>query len=151
MCEDVPAIKALNFLQTDVSSVVDHGNREEEESFRALLSHLLAPSQILQPEPQATLSVTLEPPRKRSRPITPEDDPMDDSDTITDEQPTVVSIGSETLTQGIDPKEQTPSISADRFKQRNEVFENLLEYVSPDAKYPPGNLLDLVSLEMNSL
>lgn len=43
MCEDGPPVKALNFLQTQVSSVVDHSNAKETETFRALLTHLLAP------------------------------------------------------------------------------------------------------------
>ena len=44
MCEEVPPIRALNFLQNEVSSVVDHGNAEETEMFRSLLTYLLAPS-----------------------------------------------------------------------------------------------------------
>ena len=43
MCEEVPPIRALNFLQNDVSSVVDHRSAEETEMFRSLLTHLLAP------------------------------------------------------------------------------------------------------------
>ena len=42
MCEEVPPIKALNFLQNEVSSVVDHRSAEETEMFRSLLTHLLA-------------------------------------------------------------------------------------------------------------
>ena len=43
MCEEVPPIRALNFLQNEVSSVVDHRSAEETEMFRSLLTHLLAP------------------------------------------------------------------------------------------------------------
>jgi len=43
MCEEVPPIRALNFLQNEVSSVVDHRSAEETELFRSLLTHLLAP------------------------------------------------------------------------------------------------------------
>ncbi|KAF8907826.1 Muskelin N-terminus-domain-containing protein [Gymnopilus junonius] len=43
MCEDGPPVKALTFLQTQVSSVVDHSNVQETETFRALLTHLLVP------------------------------------------------------------------------------------------------------------
>lgn len=42
MCEEVPPIRALNFLQNEVSSVVDHRSAEETEMFRSLLTHLLA-------------------------------------------------------------------------------------------------------------
>ena len=43
MCEEVPPIRALNFLQNEVSSVVDHRSAEETAMFRSLLTHLLAP------------------------------------------------------------------------------------------------------------
>lgn len=42
MCEDLPALTALHYLQKDVADVVDHANAEEADSFRSLLSHLLA-------------------------------------------------------------------------------------------------------------
>lgn len=44
MCEEESPVKALNFLQTQVSSVVDHSNAKETEVFRSLLTHLLTPS-----------------------------------------------------------------------------------------------------------
>jgi hypothetical protein len=44
MCEEESPVKALEFLQTQVSSVVDHGNAKETEIFRSLLTHLLTPS-----------------------------------------------------------------------------------------------------------
>ncbi|KAJ2920028.1 hypothetical protein MD484_g480, partial [Candolleomyces efflorescens] len=44
MCEEDPPVKALQFLQNEVSNVVDHKNAEEAETFRSLLTHLLAPS-----------------------------------------------------------------------------------------------------------
>ena len=43
MCEEVPPIRALNFLQNEVSSVVDHRSAEETEMFRSLLTYLLVP------------------------------------------------------------------------------------------------------------
>lgn len=44
MCEEESPVQALNFLQTQVSSVVDHSNAKETEVFRSLLTHLLTPS-----------------------------------------------------------------------------------------------------------
>jgi len=44
MCEEESPVKALNFLQIQVSSVVDHSNTKETEMFRLLLTHLLTPS-----------------------------------------------------------------------------------------------------------
>jgi len=44
MCEEESPVQALNFLQNQVSSVVDHSNAKETEVFRSLLTHLLTPS-----------------------------------------------------------------------------------------------------------
>lgn len=46
MCEESPPVRALNFLQNEVSSVVDHRSAEEAEIFRSLLTHLLAPAPV---------------------------------------------------------------------------------------------------------
>lgn len=43
MCEEQPAVRALSFLQTEVSSVVDHSSMDEAALFRSLLTHLLNP------------------------------------------------------------------------------------------------------------
>ena len=42
MCEEQPAVKALRYLQTEVSEVVDHTDPEETSVFRSLLAHLLS-------------------------------------------------------------------------------------------------------------
>ena len=57
MCEEVPPIRALNFLQNEISSVVDHRSAEETEMFRSLLTHLLAPPS---PVPMPTYHHTTE-------------------------------------------------------------------------------------------
>ncbi|EAU90900.2 Mei4-dependent protein 6 [Coprinopsis cinerea okayama7 len=44
MCEETTPVRALQFLQTQVSHVVDHKNPDESETFRGLLTYLLAPS-----------------------------------------------------------------------------------------------------------
>jgi len=44
MCEEKPAVRALSFLQTEVSSVVDHSSTEEAGLFRSLLTLLLNPT-----------------------------------------------------------------------------------------------------------
>ena len=54
MCEEQPAVRALSFLQTEVSAVVDHSSMEEAALFRSLLTYLLNPT-------------------ARSRPISPGD------------------------------------------------------------------------------
>ena len=65
MCEDGPPVKALNFLQTQVSSVVDHSNAKETETFRALLTHLLAPPSL---SASSSYSRSTAPSRPISRP-----------------------------------------------------------------------------------
>lgn len=47
MCEETSAVKSLSFLQKEVATVVDHQNKQEEDQFRALLTHLLSPSSQL--------------------------------------------------------------------------------------------------------
>jgi len=44
MCEEQPAVRALSFLQTEVSSAVDHSSTDEAALFRSLLTHLLNPT-----------------------------------------------------------------------------------------------------------
>jgi hypothetical protein len=60
MCEEVPPIRALNFLQNEVSSVVDHRSAEETEMFRSLLTYLLAPVPVPKHamEKKATMSTS---------------------------------------------------------------------------------------------
>ncbi|KAK7468576.1 hypothetical protein VKT23_003080 [Stygiomarasmius scandens] len=68
MCEEKPAVQALGFLQNEVSSVVNHSNPKEAEIFRSLLTHLVMASpldSLPTPDDEA-------PPRKKSRPNTPE-------------------------------------------------------------------------------
>lgn len=83
MCEEQHAVKALRYMQTEVSDVVDHTNPEETSVFRALLAHLLVPSAMISSavdSPPASTSGVIErerereePPKKRSRPNTPEE------------------------------------------------------------------------------
>jgi hypothetical protein len=77
MCEEMPPVKALNFLQTEVSAVVDHTDAEEAEDFRSLLTYLLIPSGSSTPairtkEPASDEEHVDSPPRKRSRSNTPD-------------------------------------------------------------------------------
>ncbi|KAF7376454.1 Muskelin-N domain-containing protein [Mycena sanguinolenta] len=82
MCEDVSHVKALTFLRTLVFPVVDQDDPEETESYRGLLSYLFTPtSPVMSSHPHLkTPSSSSEhedsPPRKRSRPNTPEDSEM---------------------------------------------------------------------------
>lgn len=137
MCEDAPPIKALTFLQTKVSSVVDHGDAEETATFRSLLSHLLAvpsgPSvgasstdgalphaaRVLSQGSNACL-----PGSSDARPlITFEEDQVE----------TGMHTGS--------------PVAPARFTQRTAMFERLLKFVNDDAKEPENDLLDIIPMD----
>ncbi|EJF65436.1 hypothetical protein DICSQDRAFT_79600 [Dichomitus squalens LYAD-421 SS1] len=156
MCEDGPPIKALTFLQTRVSSVVNHEDPDEAKVFRALLSaHLLAapprpatasgsgtstPSSI---DVSAAATATAAradspPPRKRSRPSTPNPAAL--------EAPSVG--GPSVLRLDEDPAEEGGSPpSPERYRQRTAMFEQLLSFVNEDAKQPDLNLIDMLSTD----
>lgn len=163
-------MKALHFLQNDVSKTVDHNDPEEATIFRSLLSHLLVPSAINMPTisrqsshcsstagPDSESEDHGAPPRKRSRQSTPEEawtSELDEDEAMVDDgssseiapvQPRRAIISMEE-----DPEEQNlrkgaAPLTAARFQQRNEVFEALLEFVGEDAKQPSGNLLDMMN------
>ncbi|KAH9942390.1 Muskelin N-terminus-domain-containing protein [Epithele typhae] len=161
MCEDGPPIKALTFIQTRVSSVVNHSDPEEARTFRALFStHLLAaPSRMLPsaasgapssssrvatPTP-ATIALPsaagapqradTPPPRKRSRPNTPEPDRERGSVIKWDTDP------AELEEAGASPP------SPERYRQRTQMFERLLAFVNEDAKEPGTDLVDMLATD----
>lgn len=165
MCDDQAPVKALNFLQTEVSSVVDHTSMEEAAHFRSLLTHLLNPAAKSSPSmPQSGGTRRAgddhqEGPRKRSRSEDTwtsklddeEDDPADEhnfhsrpaggswiSDLISgmEEDPVEVDLRRDSGTTAPSP---------DRFKQRTEVFEALVTFVDEYAKEPEGSLVDRLS------
>jgi hypothetical protein len=140
-------VEALNYLQTDVSSVVDHDDENESAVFRGLLEHLLTPASLAEDtQPQANGA----------------DEPGEDESAGDD-----ASAGSETpkssssppshlrqtLCAAEDPVERqtgvesesrkTPVLGA-RYTQRTEVFESLLEFVGNEDKQPQGDLVELV-------
>ncbi|KAI0775785.1 Muskelin N-terminus-domain-containing protein [Trametes elegans] len=132
MCEDGPSIKALTFLQTRVSEVVNHEDAEEAKTFRTLLSaHLLSASPHPTPEPVASSSTVHDdspPPRKRSRSGSPV-------------QPTI------RLEKDPLEGEGAGAPSPERFRQRTEMFERLMAFINEDAKQPDQDLLDIMSNE----
>ncbi|KAJ6625829.1 Muskelin N-terminus-domain-containing protein [Mycena sp. CBHHK59/15] len=151
MCEDVSPTKALNFLQTAVSNVVDHDDPEETESFRGLLSYLLAPSAApLSSHPHLKTPSSGSdhedsPPRKRSRPNTPEDSEMTSPPALIAPAAKIAPFDAQFVRETEDPEELkadgSSAVSATRFQQRNSLFESLLEFVSKEAKQPSGSLL----------
>ncbi|KAI9062824.1 hypothetical protein FKP32DRAFT_1572733 [Trametes sanguinea] len=146
MCEDGPPIKALTFLQTKVSEVVDHDDPEEAKAFRSLLStHLLSafppvppadPTPSARPASEASPSGEREdspPPRKRSRPSSPV---------------AAASRPASVVRWEKDPSEEEGGApSPQRYRQRTEVFERLMVFINEDAKQPDKNLIDMISDE----
>ena len=173
MCEELPPVKALSFLQNEVSSTVDHSNAEESTVFRSLLSHLLMPS--ITPTSASSHHPSTNSasgrwesgpqdcdarPKKRSRQSTPEEawtSKLDEDEVVTEgasssDSETFSLLASHSLmTFEEDPEERemrdsgSTSLSAERFQQRTEVFESLLEFVGQDAKQPSGSLLDMMN------
>ena len=151
MCEDDEPVKALGYLKSEVSAVVDHANGEEATRFRSLLSHLIVP-------PTLTASSTSSVGVQRSRYDTPS--PMDDED--------MVVVESDSPEQGIgsssrpklrlheeDASEagirgETSSPSNLRYRQRTLVFEELLKFVNEEWKQPESSLLDLINIDQIS-
>ncbi|KII92653.1 hypothetical protein PLICRDRAFT_480070 [Plicaturopsis crispa FD-325 SS-3] len=136
MCEELPPVKALNFLQTEVSAAVDHNNADETRTFRSLLSHLLAPP--ARPI-QSGGSRSDTPESSWTNKLGDDNENMDDGTTDSD-----------FLMSQEDPEERNlrgegaVPLNVDRFQQRTEVFETLLRFVDESAKEPSGSLLDLV-------
>lgn len=162
MCEESAPIKALGFLQTDVSSVVDHNNDTEASDFQSLLVHLFAAPA---PPPVAALTQNI-PSENESRIPTPsssgcsgegpwtngsaqasEEDAM-----MADASTEAVGERSDTFMGVNDPYEVAlrgdAALSDERFQERTKVFEKLLTFVNPECKQPEGNLLDILGDEI---
>ncbi|KAF7428082.1 hypothetical protein PC9H_007301 [Pleurotus ostreatus] len=168
MCELEPSVKALHFLQNNISGVVNHSDPEEAEVFRSLLTHLLSPSippsfpvSTSTAQPSAAIIYDGDdegsPSIELSRSTTPEgtwtdclvEDDLEDSKM--EETPTEVirSITAEIMQAVEDPMEKSirgeeEELSGPKFRQRTEVFEVLLSYIDPQAKQPDGYLPDMM-------
>jgi hypothetical protein len=163
MCNEPDALKALTYLQTDLSSVVDHTDEGESTNFRSLLANLLS-----RPTPDSfSTSMTLPPLETAS--LTSDDTDMADNTPVSSKPPVVLDPNV------LERQEQTSAPAAPRprhatatplphrgahlptpppenaitetFSQRTAVFETLLEFISADAKQPVENLLDLIPFE----
>ncbi|KAG5639027.1 hypothetical protein H0H81_007640 [Sphagnurus paluster] len=149
MCEDSAPIKALSFLQTDVSAVVDHNDPSETDTFRSLLTYLLSPPS---PSMKPTSPEAHDTSRKDQQITTAPD--MDErwtdqliEDESSDDTMSMHAVDPRALCAVQDPLEREVMEVTDsslpqgkltgvRFAQRNEVFENLLGFVSAEQKQP---------------
>ncbi|EEB92158.1 hypothetical protein MPER_09376 [Moniliophthora perniciosa FA553] len=134
-------IPALAYLQKEVSSVVNHSDPEEAESFRSLLTHLLSsgspPSSPYLD--QRDVDEDEPPPRKRSR-----------SNAADGKPSTITSLASvmRRLPDPLEPSTQE-ELSEETFTLRNEVFEKILEFVNEDGKQTAGSLVDLFGVNVD--
>lgn len=162
MCEEMPAVTALNFLQNDIFTTVDHNDQEETSIFRSLLAHLLVPStsSALSTSHQSGSHKADEceesdaPPKKRSRQSTPQElltSKLDQDQMMSEAAPfnSAPHSNHNIVSMEEDPEERVlrggkDPLTAARFKQRTEVFESLLRFIDDEAKQPPGNLLDKI-------
>lgn len=180
MCEDSTPTKALLFLQTQVSPVVNHDDQRETEDYRSLMTFLLAPkastasliprllptsvfiSNVPSPmsDSGSTESVTDGWTRMKSRETTPIDgnwtsdmmEAEDEDDNESFSRPSYPKLSAELLRSDEDALEKRQreggkgtAMQADRYAQRTEVFESLLEFVNEWDKEPSGSLLDFVT------
>ncbi|KIY73013.1 hypothetical protein CYLTODRAFT_342854 [Cylindrobasidium torrendii FP15055 ss-10] len=147
MSETEGQIQALGYLQNDVSNVVDHADSEETDVFRSLLTHLMTPSLPIS-EPETPPSDRDLSPRKKSRPNTPEDAWTSEIECALTPRLTTNKLDMlDALPDPLERRENADAeMDAERFRQRTQLFEAILEYVDADAKQPDKDLVDLVDL-----
>lgn len=166
MSEDSTPVQALAYLQTEVSSVVDHSDSEEAKVFRSLLSHLLTPT----PKPAAAStapSPSVTPPqdadnaarnRRQSPPGAFEDSGDEDAVMVDIEADTGEDAGTDApASRPVVSFQRDPEVEAsngehtspspERYRQRTGVFERLMEFVNEDARQPEQDLWDMIDVD----
>lgn len=140
LCNDSTPIKALSYLKTEVSAVVDHSDAEETKSFRALLAHLLSP----QAPPTRKRSREDDSPAPSARSLDT-DEPMADAPAVSSPDcKSVVSLQEDAEEQKL---ERARPASPEQYRQRTEVFEHLMAFVNADAKQPDKDLIRLINVD----
>jgi hypothetical protein len=175
MCEESTPSEALRFLKSQVSPVVNHNDQKETEDYRSLTTFLLAPKPSPPPvipsllPTSASTSNNPSPLSDRSsesikddwitgsRGSTPSDGTwssemveVSDDDTELINRISHPRLSADLLRSIEDPMEKREggkgkAMSAERYAQRTEVFECLLDFVSEWDKEPSGSLLDFVT------
>lgn len=132
LCEDGEPVKALSFLQGQVSAVVDHDDDNESAVFRSLLSHLLSQS------------------RRTAEGSTPHQRVVGSSHSTTSSGSSPTALHSYTDIE--DPLEQIGdgqrALTGSRFRQRTEVYQELLKFLPEGEKEPTGSLLELIGYDL---
>jgi hypothetical protein len=127
MCEVESSLTALQFLQQDVSTVVNHNDEEESAAFQRLLSFLLS-------RPMSPISPSV--------PQLPLPHPTDARQ----------EIGNGTRNSDIEMTDvtitHTFAQTSELHKQRLAAFDHLLGFIDPRAKQPKADIMDLIRSEL---
>jgi len=125
MCEVESSLTALQYLQQDVSTVVNHNNDEESAGFQKLLSFLLS-------RPMSPISPTVP-----QLPLPhPTDARQDNGHRNSD-----VEMKEASATH-------TVSETSELHKQRLAAFDHLLGFIDPRAKQPSADIMGLIRSEL---
>lgn len=121
------SLTALQYLQQDVSTVVNHNDEEESAAFQRLLSFLL--SRPISPTSPCVPQLPLPHPTDARQEII--NDTRNSDVEMTDAAATYVVVGTSEL-----------------HKQRIAAFDYLLGFIDPRAKQPKADIMDLIRSEL---
>ncbi|KAI0049849.1 hypothetical protein FA95DRAFT_1537340 [Auriscalpium vulgare] len=126
LCDEVPAVQALKFLQTEVSNVVDH-NTSEAETFRVLLSRLLTRDAKVPPARKQP-SNGLKAPELGRRSVSEG------------------GVGENSMRSEVDSKKVNmhQADDSERSQERTKVFRDLLDFFPANEKEPASDLVDMI-------
>jgi hypothetical protein len=125
--------------------MVDHKSATESETFRGLLTYMLAgrgPSGVVHAD---AVSSPHRIPQKRSRQELLDDTSLSNPVKTASIGVTSSSSAEDLRAGGRDSAEGRHRLSQERFRQRTEVFESLLTFFPPDAREPSANLVDMIN------
>ncbi|KAL8292037.1 hypothetical protein RQP46_001503 [Phenoliferia psychrophenolica] len=128
MCRTQPTLSALIYLQTTLSSVVDHTDEAEASAFRSCMAALLA-------APASNNSY--------------DDDSMADGDEDDDDS----SMSASALSvRPVQPDGDQPgaALTPELFAQRHALFEELLDYFPDDERQPREDLRNMTQSRRDS-
>ncbi|KAJ3533193.1 hypothetical protein NM688_g7313 [Phlebia brevispora] len=182
LCMTGPQIKALTYLQTEVSAVVDHSDAEETRVFRSLLSHLLVPSPFSVTKNEDTETTPVAPAKRRysneedsPMKVSPEgssadigsqegkmdkDEDMEESPSASEHKAPSEGVATTDAPRPVVSMEEDPierelvggkAPSAELYRERTAVFEQLMTFVNEDAKQPDKDLLKMIKVDEGDL
>lgn len=144
MCETETSLTALQYLQSEVSSVVNHHSEKESAAFQKLLTFLLSRpmSPIAPSRPQSLPHPT---DHHKAVEDAADVDMSEDAATAADSKAFPLSGAMARASLG---GEADGTRSDELYNQRLKCFDSILEFVDPKAKQPKTDLVDLVKLQL---